>query len=339
MQAYRLRRGARIEGLERVDYQLPALAAHEVRIRIRAVALNFRDLLIANRATTEGTPFVPGSDGAGEVVAIGSAVTRVGIGDRVIANFFPDWVDGDPTPQNTAVGLGGGGVGMLAEEVLLPEQALMHVPAYLSPIEAATLPCAGLTAWNALFGQGAPKPGSTVLLLGTGGVSIWALQLAKAAGLRVVITSSDDGKLERARALGADHTINYRTSPDWGQRVVQATGGRGVDLVVETGGRSTLSHSVAATRMGGRIAVVGGTSGFGIELDTFALVDGARHITGVLVGSRAMMEDLGRFIEQREIRPAIDRIFSFDEVPAAYTYLEAARHFGKVVIDIPNGES
>jgi NADPH:quinone reductase-like Zn-dependent oxidoreductase len=251
-----------------------------------------------------------------------------------MGSFFPNWIDGAVTPEKTAGSLGARGPGMLAEAVVLPAQALVAVPASLSFAEASTLPCAGVVAWNALFIAGSAKPGSTVLLLGTGGVSIWALQLAKAAGLRVIITSSDNQKLDIARRLGADDTINYREQPLWAARVRELTGGRGVDLVLETSGRDTLGQSMAAVRPQGTLAVVGGTSGWGGQLDADALIDGALHLCGILVGSRAMAEDLVRFVEHSGIRPLIDRRFRFDQAAAAYEYLGTARHVGKVVIDV-----
>lgn len=263
MHAYRLHRGQGFRGLERIEIPALPLQPHEVRIGVQAVSLNYRDLEIA-RGGAEGSPaLTPCSDGAGVVLEVGPAVTQWRAGDRVMASFFPNWIDGPVTAEKTAGSLGARGPGMLAETVVLPAQALVAVPASLSFAEASTLPCAGVVAWNALFVAGGAKPGSTVLLLGTGGVSIWALQLAKAAGLRVLITSSEDHKLNIARRLGADDTINYREQPRWAPRVRELTGGRGVDLVLETAGRHTLGQSMAAVRPEGTLAVVGGTSGWG----------------------------------------------------------------------------
>jgi NADPH:quinone reductase-like Zn-dependent oxidoreductase len=196
------------------------------------------------------------------------------------------------------------------------------------------VPCAGVTAWNALFVAAAPQPGDTVLLLGTGGVSIWALQLAKAAGLRVIITSSDDAKLQAARSLGADATVNYGALPDWAARVHELTHGRGADLVLDTAGRETLAQSMRALRPGGTVAYIGGTTGFGGEIDADAMIDGALRIVGVLVGSRSMVEDLVRFVEQTGLRPVIDRAFGFADLRADFRYLASARHVGKVVVDV-----
>lgn len=336
MQAYRLHSGRGLDSLERVDVPAPALPAQGVRLRLRAVALNYRDLMIAGgsyRLAPEG-PLVPCSDGAGEVVEVGPEVTRFRPGDRVAASFFLRWIDGPPTPEKLVESLGGGGVGLLAEEVVLPEAALVAVPPHLDFAEAACLPCAGVTAWNALFVVGALRPGASVLLLGTGGVSIAALQLAEAAGLRSLVTSSSDDKLARARALGAAVTVNYRTTPEWQEVVLEETGGRGVDLVVEVGGEATLARSVAATRLGGTLAVIGGLGGFGAELGPMPLIGGAKRLEGILVGSRAMLEELSRFVGLTGLRPVVDRVFPFAEAREAFRHLEAAGHFGKVVIAV-----
>jgi NADPH:quinone reductase-like Zn-dependent oxidoreductase len=252
----------------------------------------------------------------------------------VAATYLSDWLDGPPTPEKTAKVPGASIDGMLAEEVVMHEDYLVAVPQHLEFTEAATLTCAGVTAWNALFVEGHVKPGNSVLLLGTGGVSIWALQLAKAAGLRTFITSSSDEKLKRARSLGADETINYRTVPEWHQEVLRLTGGRGVDLVVEVGGHGTLNRSVAATRTGGTIVAVGGVDGFAAELEIMPLLTGAKRLIGISVGSRAMFEDLNRFVAAARIRPVIDRIFGFDQAREALAYLGSSGHFGKIVIDV-----
>jgi NADPH:quinone reductase-like Zn-dependent oxidoreductase len=336
MQAYRILPGTNLAGLERFHCDVQSLAPREVRVRVHAVSLNFRDLMVAhgNYIVSAGRPVIPCSDGAGEVIAVGREVTRFRPGDRVAGAFFPGWIDGAPTCAKTAGALGGDADGMLAEEAVLHEDALVVIPSQLDFAEAATLPCAAVTAWNTLFVDGALKPGATVLLLGSGGVSIWALQLAKASGLRTILTSSSDEKLERARALGADETINYRTVPEWQDEVLRLTGDRGVDLVVEVGGQGTLKRSVAATRMGGTIAVIGGVSGFGGEFEPLALISGAKRLTGIFVGSRTMAEDLYRFVETADIRPVVDRVFDFDRAREAYAHLEAAGHFGKVVIKV-----
>jgi len=336
MKTYLLHRQQGIHGLELVDRPRAALAPAQVRLRMRAVSLNARDLLIAN-ALVDGPPLVPCSDGVGEVIEVGAAVTRWRIGDRVFPNFYPGWIDGPPTPEQVASGLGGGREpGMLSEEVVIDAAALVAVPQHMTDAEAATLPCAGVTAWNALFGGVAQLlPGQTVLLLGTGGVSTWALQLARAAGLRAIVTSSDDRKLETARSLGAAATINYRAHPEWSAEVRRLTQGSGVDLVVEVGGRGTLVQSLASTRMGGAVALVGGVSGdFGAELPPDGLMDGMQAIFGVRVGSRRAAERLAAFASVARLRPAIDRTFAFRQAREAYDHLAEARHVGKVVIEL-----
>lgn len=338
MQSYFIQRGAGIAGLERRSQARAPLGPNDIRVGVRAVSLNYRDLLVARAEymNAGGDQLVPGSDGAGEVLAVGAQVTRFRPGDRVAAAFYPSWIDGEPTQDKVARGLGGGRDGVLAQEVVLHEDAWFAIPPHLSYVEAATLPCAGVTAWNALFVAARLERGHSVLIQGTGGVSIWALQLAAAAGLHAIVTSSDDGKLDRARALGAHATINYRTQPEWHERVLHFTHGRGVDLVLEIGGRDTLKRSLAAARVGGSIAIIGGVGGggFGGELEPFALIARAQRLTGILIGSRAMAEDLSRFVAAAGIHPVIDRVFDFDEAREAYAYLAAAQHVGKVVIEI-----
>jgi len=332
--AYSIRRGAGVEGLSRVTRASVALGPRDVRVRMRAVALNYRDLMVARGDSgVPGLDIVPASDGAGEVVETGADVTRCRVGDRVIGAFFPDWHEGGPEPAKVARALGGSADGVLAEEVVMDENAWAAMPAHLDFVEAATIPCAAVTAWHALFGLDPLKPGDSVLLLGTGGVSTWALQLAKAAGLRVVITSSDDAKLDRAAALGADATINYRRTPEWQDEALRLTGGRGVDRVLDIGGPETLPRSIAAVRSGGTIAVIGRLTGTsGVTIDPAALFGGSKRLAGVLVGSRAMTEDVVRFVELARIRPVIDKLFDFADARDAYAYLGGAQHFGKVVI-------
>jgi NADPH:quinone reductase-like Zn-dependent oxidoreductase len=334
MKAYRLTPGSGVKGLELVEVTALEPGPNQVRVRVRAVSLNYRDLMMARGTylASSGRQLVPASDAAGEVIAAGAAVRRFKAGDRVATTFFPNWIDGAPTPEKTAQTWGGSIDGVLAQEIVVNEQALVSVPRHLDFNQAATLTCAGVTAWNALFVTAGLKAGDSVLLLGTGGVSIWGLQLAKAAGLQAVITSSSDEKLARAKQLGADLTINYQNTPEWHEQVLRATGG--VHLVIEVGGTGTLKRSVAATRMGGTIAIVGGVSGFGGDFEPFALIGGSRSLSGIFVGSRQMMEDLNRLVEVAALHPVVDRVFPFESAREAFEFLEAGKHFGKVVIQV-----
>lgn len=336
MKQYVQFRGAGSSGLELMSVPAPALGANDVRVQVRAASLNARDLTLADTPSTARPSLVPGSDAAGEVLEVGAAVRGIRPGDRLVTSFFPDWLHGPPSPQTTLSGLGGGVLpGVMAEQLVLPAPAWVPVPAHMSFEEASAMPCAGVTAWQALFGGPPRHRRETVLLLGTGGVSLWALQLAHAAGLRVIVTSSDDDKLARARALGAFGTVNYRAQPQWDEAVRALTGGEGVDLVLETGGRATLAQSIAATRMGGEIALIGGASGaFGGELPPFALIDGAQTMRGVLVGSVAMGRALADFCIRHAIRPVIDRVFGFEQLGQACEHLRSGRHFGKVVVSM-----
>jgi NADPH:quinone reductase-like Zn-dependent oxidoreductase len=336
MLTYEITSGPQMTGLIQVRRATAAPVGKEVQVRMRAVSLNYRDLMIAEGSylSTGEKPVIPCSDGAGEVVAVGAQVTRFRVGDRVVTSFFPDWIDGRPTPSNTKATLGADRDGVLAEEVVLHEDGLVAIPDQMSYAEAATLPCAGVTAWNAMFVEGQLKAGDSVLLLGTGGVSVWALQLAKAAGIRAIVTSSSDEKLRRARSLGASETINYGSTPEWQNEVLRLTTGRGVDLVLEVGGQGTLGRSIASARMGGTVAIIGGVSGFGGDLEPFALIGGAKRLSGIFVGSRRMLEDLSRYVSTSGIRPVVDRRYPFAKAADAYAYLKRAGHFGKLVIDV-----
>ncbi|WP_288378701.1 NAD(P)-dependent alcohol dehydrogenase [uncultured Massilia sp.] len=337
MRAYQILPGASIDGLQCVDYPDRDLAPYEVRVRVHAVSLNYRDLMVAsgNYLVTVDDPIVPCSDGAGEVLAVGPGVTRVQVGDRVAGSFFPYWQDGMTAPEKIRHALGGDIDGMLAEEVVLHEEALAKIPASLSFVEASTMPCAGVTAWNAIFvSSNAIKPGDTALFLGTGGVSVLGMQLARAAGLRTIITSSSDDKLQRARDLGAHHTINYASIPEWHEEVLAFTQGRGANVVLEVGGKGTVNRSVSAAAMGGTVAIIGGVSGFGGEVNPASLLATAKRLVGIFVGSRTMLEDVMRFVDVTGVKPAIDRVFPFGQAKEAYRYMESGSHFGKVVIDV-----
>jgi NADPH:quinone reductase-like Zn-dependent oxidoreductase len=337
MQAYQIIPGENIDGLRCVQLPDRPLATGEVRVRVHAVSLNYRDLMVAsgNYLVNVDDPIIPCSDGAGEVLEVGHGVTRLQPGDRVVASFFPCWHDGPTAQEKIRHSLGGDIDGMLASEVLLDQDVLVRIPDALSYVDAATLPCAGVTAWNAIFvSSNQVKPGDTVLLLGTGGVSVLGLQLAKAAGLRAIITSSSDDKLRRALALGADHAINYNTTPEWHEEVLRATAGMGANVVLEVGGKGTVNRSVLAAGMGGTVAIIGGVSGFGGEVNPVALLSGAKRMVGIFVGSRAMLEDVMRFAAAVRLSPVVDRVFPFDQAADAYRYMESGSHFGKVVIAV-----
>jgi len=336
MRSWRVAAGGQIDGLQLVEEPSPQVGPGQVRVKLSAATLNFRDLMVIRGGypVSSKAPFVPGSDGAGKVVEVGAGVTTLAVGDRVATCFFPDWVDGQMTPAGVAGALGGGGIGTFTEEVVLPAHALVKSPAHLDDAQAASLTCVGTTAWHALFEAARVQPGSTVVLLGTGGVSIFALQLARAAGCRTILTSSSDEKLARARALGADDTINYTQIPEWAAEVRKLTGGTGADVVIEVGGEKTLPQSLAAIRMQGTIITVGAVSGSAGGVPPRALIPGALRLQGVYVGSRRMHESVARFVSVAKIQPAIDRVFAFTELKDAYRHLEAGKHFGKVALRI-----
>jgi NADPH:quinone reductase-like Zn-dependent oxidoreductase len=324
-----------IDGLKLVERPNPVPGPGEVLVKIKAVSLNYRDLLIAKGLySKDPLPRVPCSDGAGEIVETGRDVARVKAGDRVCNAFFPGWVEGAQTPQKAATSLGAAHDGTLAEYLVLPEEGVSLIPAHLSYEEAATLPCAALTAWNALFVAGNVKPGETVLVQGTGGVSIFALQLARFAGARVLATTSDDKKMKRLLELGADAVCNYKSNPDWDRWAREKTNDVGVDHVIEVGGVGTLDKSFNATRMGGHIAIIGVLTGATGEVATRKIVMKALRLSGIFVGSRAMLDAMNQAIAQAKIKPVIDKIFSFEDAPKAFRHLESSAHFGKVVIRI-----
>ena len=334
MRVYELQPREGFDALALVDRPTPTLGPTDVRVRVRAVSLNFRDLTMARAARKRKSPIVPASDGAGEVIEIGSAVTRYAIGDRVAASFFPTWLSGDLSDYHHANALGGGRDGMLAEQVVLPETAWLALPSRLSYEAAATLPCAGVTAYHALFQAAQVRPGDVVLVQGTGGVSIFGLQLAKAAGARVIVTSSSEAKRARALALGADHVLDYKADPAWGEAARKWTGGRGVDVVIEVGGPGTFDQSVAALRYGGTMSILGVLTGVRGEVNTYGIFHKTLRVAGIYVGSVAMFEGLLRALETARIEPIIDRTFGFGEVKQAYEHLASGAHFGKVVVRV-----
>lgn len=323
-----------LDALQRVELPDPKPGPGEVLVRWRAQSLNYRDLVIVQGTYIPNLPlpFTPLSDAAGEVVAVGDGVSRWKSGDRVIGQFIQSWLDGPPSPENTRLSLGAPLPGVLSEYSVLSAHGLVPLPDYLSFEEGATLPIAAVTAWNALFGYGNLAPGSTVLLEGTGGVSVFGLQLAKAAGLRTIITSSSDEKLSRARALGADETINYNATPEWSRRVRELTRGAGVDLVLEVVGSTAMTEALRSVRFGGRIALIGFLSGSALALDAIEFIRSLATLHAVRVGSRAMFCDLLRALEQNQLRPEIDRIFAFSRAPQAFRHSLGREHFGKIVI-------
>lgn len=336
MKAYELKQAIGADGLvlttERPE---PEAGPGEVKIKVRATSLNFRDLLVASGRYPVGmnSSIIPLSDGAGEVVAVGAGVSRFRAGDRVAGTFFQGWSGGAVSADVTANALGGAVDGMLTEYVVLPEAGVIKTPPHLTFEEAATLPCAGLTAWNAVVETGRIRAGETVLLLGTGGVSMFALQFAKLHGAHVIIASSSDEKLARAKSLGADTLINYRTTPDWEQEVVKATGGRGVDIVVEVGGAGTLEKSIKAVRVGGFIAIIGVLSGAG-QIDPRPIITRAIRLQGIYVGSGEMFAAMNRAVSEAALKPVIGRVFDFEEAKQAYEYQAGGSHFGKIVIKV-----
>ena len=333
MQVYELQKQDSGNALVLTDRPEPTPGPYQVVVRIHAVSLNYRDLgILGNPA--QPTPRIPLSDGAGEVIAVGDGVTRVGVGDRVAGTFFQNWIAGGTFAEIHDQALGGSIDGMLAEQVVLSEEGVVRFPDYLSYEEAATLPCAAVTVWNSLVEQGSLRAGETVLLLGTGGVSIFGLQFAKLHGARVILTSSSDEKLERAKALGADETINYRTITDWEKAVWSLTDKRGVDQVVEVGGAGTLGKSLRSVRNGGMVGQIGVLTGFASEINPISILQKSIRLQGIYVGSRAMFENMNRALTQSKLKPVIDRVFPFAQAPAAYDYMRSGSHFGKIVIQI-----
>lgn len=332
--AYVIQEPFGIDALTLVERPVPQPGAGQILVRIRAVSLNYRDLLVIQGVWRPSAPRIPASDGVGEVVAVGEGVTRFRTGDRVAGIFFPGWIDGEATPEKLqAPSLGGTGAdGTLAEFVVFDEDAAVKVPEHLSDEEAATLPLAGVTAWHAVVTRGAVEKGDTLLVQGTGGVSLFALQFARMAGANVIVTSSSDEKLRRAGELGAVHGINYKDSPGWDERALELTGNRGVDHIVEVVGAENLTRSLNAIRMSGTISVVGLLGGSAARIETFGFVEKNVRLNGILVGSREMFAAMNRAIAEHKLKPVVDRVFDFGEVPAALRYLEAGAHFGKVCI-------
>jgi len=334
MRAYDIRDTFGVDALALSERPDPKPGPGQVVVKSRAVSLNFRDLLVVKGDYSRKLPLpmTPCSDCAGEVAAIGEGVTRVKVGDRVAGIFMQTWLDGEVNEAKAKSALGAAIGGVLAESVLLHESGLVHMPAHLSFEEAATLPCAAVTAWHALITEGGLKPGDTVLTLGSGGVSLFTLQFSRLAGARVISTSGSDEKLARLCGLGASHGINYKTTVDWDKRVRELTGA-GVDHVVEVGGASTLPKSLKAVRMGGRISLIGNVAGGG-EVNPVPLLMKNVRLQGIFVGSREMFEVMNRAIAEHSLRPVVDRVFPFAEAREAMHYMESGAHFGKVCIQV-----
>lgn len=329
-----------IDNLHATSLEEPALksgpVAGEALIRFRAASINYRDFMIAEELFVgeDHLPIIPLSDGAGEVVAVGEGVTRVAVGDLVTPLFFPQWTSGDALGAERAVSTGLEAPGCLREYGSFSEQALVKVAAHLTAEQAACFPCAGLTAWNALVTTSAIKDGDTVLVIGTGGVSIFALQFAKAMGATVIITSSSDEKLDRAKALGADHGINYKATSEWGEAAKALTNGRGVDAVVEIGGTGTLAQSFQAVRRGGHIAIIGALAGAQMDIQVYQLIMTNAHLHGISVGNRDDFEAMMAFVEAHNIVPVIEKSYPFEEAATALRDIDKGSHFGKLTVSI-----
>ncbi|MEW9697573.1 NAD(P)-dependent alcohol dehydrogenase [Paenibacillus sp. SI8] len=334
MKAYEIQGGFGIENVKGAEHPVPVPGPSEVLIKMLAVSLNSRE-----RGVIDGLfdpnmklPLIPVSDGVGEVVGLGEMASKFKVGDRVSAIFTQSWISGEPTKVNWISTLGYPLGGLLAEYAVLPEEGLVRVPGFLTDEEAATLPCAGVTAWHAIVEEGKIKAGETVVVQGTGGVSLFALQFAKLHGATVIITSSSDKKLERAKALGADFGINYKQTPDWDKAVLDWTKGVGADHIVDVGGAATLNRSLSALRVGGRISIIGLLTGARAELDIGPAILRKARLQAINIGSRDMFEAMNRAIERCELHPVVDRVFPFEHAIDALRYLGTGAYFGKICI-------
>ena len=334
MKKYQIVSDEGIDELHFTEGDMPSIGEMDVLVRMKASSINYRDLATIENPMPRkiNFPLVPNSDGMGEVVEMGKKVTRVSIGDRVCGIFFQTWIDGEITSNDMANALGGTIDGVLCEYRTFHEDGLVKIPSHLTDAEASTLPCAGVTAWNSLVDKGCVKPGSTVLLLGTGGVSIMALQFCQMLGVKAILTSSSDEKLEKAQALGAWQVINYKKEPDWDLLVLDITNGFGVDHVVEVGGAGTLSKSINSVRISGSIGLIGILTGG--QIDPTPMLRKSLHIHGVYVGHRRMFEDMNRAISAHEMRPVIEHTYPIDSARDAYHAMRAANHFGKLTITL-----
>ena len=333
MQAWEIISGDGVDALNLTEREIPIPGPGQVRVRMNANSINYRDLITIEGAGARKLPFptIPNSDGAGVVTAIGKGV-KLQEGDRVTSCFFEEWTAGEIGASIMASALGGARQGVLAEEVVLPEHGVIPTPTSLTDEEAATLPCAALTAWHALTLPRPVKAGETVLLLGTGGVSVFAQQFCSIMGARTIVTSSSDDKLKKMKALGASEIINYQTNPEWDAIVLELTGGSGVDRVVEVGGPGTFDRSVNAVRVGGIIGLIGVLTGISGATNPTPIMAKSVTVKGIYVGSRAMFADMNRAIETHKLKPVIDQIFDFKDARSAYHTMRGAKHFGKLVI-------
>lgn len=335
MKAFQITEPTGLDALRQVELPQPQAGPGEILVRMHACSINYRDLAMPRGGyqRNDKTPLIPFSDGAGEVVELGSAVTEFTVGDRVAGCFFDDWDIGTPTEAQFGTARGGGIDGVLAEYVVFRERGAVKIPTGYSYQEAACLPCAAVTAWHALT-RASTNPGQTVLTLGTGGVSIFAIQLAKAFGARVIATSSSDAKLARARELGADEAVNYVETPDWDKAVRDLTGGLGVDNVIEVGGAGTLEKSFRAAKLGGTISLIGVLTGQAESPNPSSLMRNLQTMNGIYVGSRTMFQQLVATIELHGIKPLIDKQLPFDNAREAYEYIVQGRHMGKIVVNV-----
>jgi NADPH:quinone reductase-like Zn-dependent oxidoreductase len=334
--AVRLTGEASIEALSFDQIPCPPPGPGQVLVAIQAVALNFRDLLVVSGKYSPNLPrpLIVASDGAGEVIALGEQVTRFKLGDRVAGAFFQNWVDGDFHSEVGRSALGGAIDGVLTSARVFDERGLVHLPPHLSYAEGATLPCAALTAWHALVTTAHVKSGDSVLLLGTGGVSIFGLQFAKLHGARVILTSSSDEKLARALSLGADELINYQKTPEWRKEVLRLTAGKGADIVLEVGGAGTLAQSLGSVRAGGQISLVGNLAGLSDTLNIAPILHRSIRLQGIFVGSVEMFETMNRAIALHRLKPVIDRVFPYHQSREALRHMQDRGHFGKIVISV-----
>jgi len=336
MKVFEIQKTFGLDSLVLAERRDPVPGPRQVLLRVRAVSLNYRDLLVVKGSyyPKQPLPLIPLSDALGDVLGIGDGVTRVKVGDRVSPIFCQKWLAGPASRAKLLSALGGPLDGTLAEQMIVDEEGLVKVPDHLSDEEAATLPCAAVTAWSALVEQGGLRAGDTLLTLGTGGVSIFALQIAKRLGARVIVTSSSDAKLERAKSLGADEIVNYQATPDWDRKVKELTGGVGADHVLEVGGGGTFAKSVRAVRVAGQISLIGVLSGNTTEVNLAPILMQNIRVQGVIVGSRETFEGLNRAVGLHRLRPVVDRVFPFAEARQAFEHMAGQGHFGKIVLRV-----